>query len=183
MNDKYNDLIKSYESFMDMNQAPNSQLSSLDLSTINNNKIHYLCTKCFKFPYIKFYKDKRFIRINCSCIKNEKILIKDYMNKLSIENGYKSFFNTNNDKNIEKGIKCVEHKRKFRGFSKVYLKNYCLKCINESNNKKDIIRFDKIKIEDKKIDQFLKIINCKTERIKIISFEDSNIINRTKIII
>ena len=40
-------------------QEINSHLSSLDIENIYNNKDHYLCTQCLKFPYIKFCNDKK----------------------------------------------------------------------------------------------------------------------------
>ena len=43
-----------------------SHLSNLDISNINNNKDHYLCTQCLKFPYIKFCKNRKHIRLTCS---------------------------------------------------------------------------------------------------------------------
>ena len=44
---------------------------------INNvdNFIHYYCTSCHKFPFIKFWKDRKNIRLTCSCFNNKKILI------------------------------------------------------------------------------------------------------------
>ena len=53
-----------------------SHLSNLDISNINNNKDHYLCTQCLKFPY------------------NEKILIKDLFEKniLFIKNNSNKIF-------------------------------------------------------------------------------------------
>ena len=61
MNDKSNNLLKSFESFINEGEKPDNQLSNLDLSSINNIEIHYLCTKCLKFPFIKFCKDKKIL--------------------------------------------------------------------------------------------------------------------------
>ena len=30
----------------------NNQFPNLDIENINNNRNHYSCTQCFKFPYI-----------------------------------------------------------------------------------------------------------------------------------
>ena len=151
----------------------NNQVNILDLSSINNMEYHYLCTKCLKFPYINFCKDKKFIRITCSCFNNKKILIKDYF-KTHIENIiYKSFLISNNNKDIEEELLCKLHKKKFQGFSKIYCYNYCQSCIDDKDDN-DIIRFDNIKIGDTKIEYLLKIIN------NIKSIEEYNIFYRFK---
>ena len=49
-------------------QEINTHLSNLDIENINNNRNHYLCCKCFNFPYIKFCKDRKHIRLTCSCL-------------------------------------------------------------------------------------------------------------------
>ena len=38
-------------------QETNFQLSNLNIEKIYNNRNHYLCTQCLKFPYIKFCKE------------------------------------------------------------------------------------------------------------------------------
>jgi len=177
MTDKSNDLIESFELFIEKNnQASNNQLYNLNLSSINNIEIHYLCGKCLKFPYIKFCKNKKFIRLNCSCFNNKKILIQDYLQ--SIEDNYKSFLNSNSYQDNEKGILCKKHNAKFKGFSKIYLKNYCQSCIDNKNNNDFIVKFDNIKIEDKKIEKLLTKINNNN----IISNEENDTIIIDKII-
>ena len=44
------------------------------------------------------------------------------------------------------------YKNKFKGFSKLYLDNYYESCIDLKRYNDIIIRFDNIKIEDKKIE-------------------------------
>ena len=82
MINKPKDLKKSYESFCDKCITSHNQLNNLCLSSIHKN-VHYICNKCLKFPYIKFCKDLKHLRLTCSCFNNKKILIKDY---------YKNFF-------------------------------------------------------------------------------------------
>ena len=60
----------------------NSHLSNLDIENINNNRDHYLCSHCHKFPYINFCKSRKHIRLTCSCFNNKKILIKDILEKI-----------------------------------------------------------------------------------------------------
>ena len=128
-----------------------SELFSLDEGTINNIKNHYLCNTCHKFPFIKFYKDRKHIRLTCSCVNNKKMLIKDLFDKniLSIENKNINFITTNDiNDDIENELICKEHNKKFKGFSKIFLDNYCESCINNQTENDYIIRFDDIKIED-----------------------------------
>ena len=54
-----------------------SQLFNQDIEPIYDNSNHYFCTECLKFPFIKFCKDRRNIRLTCSCMNNKKILIED----------------------------------------------------------------------------------------------------------
>ena len=115
----------------------NSHLFNLDIENIYNNRDHYLCTQCFKFPYIKFCKDRKHIRLTCSCFNNKKILIKDLFEKniLSIENysniNLLSTTDLNLNDDIENELKCKKHNKiffnqnnKFIGFSKIYLDNF-----------------------------------------------------------
>ena len=170
----------------------NSHLSNLDIENINNNRDHYLCSHCHKFPYIKFSKNRKHIKLTCSCFNNKKILIKDIFGKniLSIENNSNINLLSTNNLNLkddyENGLKCKEHKDtlfndddKFHCFSKIYLKNYCHSCINGHHYKIEdkIIKFDDIKIEDIKIKQLLNKINNNNK-----PFEESNINNTFTII-
>ena len=143
-------------------QEIKSQLFDSDIENINNNRNHYLCTQCSKFPYIKFCKDRKNIRITCSCFNNKKILIKDLFenNILSIgSNSNKNLLSTTNlnlNDDIENELICKEHNKKFEGFSKIFLAHYCQSCIDYSFHENDIIiKFDDIKIEDIKIKQLL----------------------------
>ena len=148
-------------------------LLNLDIEPIHETDYssHYLCTKCLKFPFIKFCKDKKNIKVTCSCFNNKKILIKnlyDNSNNISIESSYINLLSTTNinvsNKNFENIFICNKHNKKFKYFSKFFLNNYCEDCIKYKkdlniNSNNDIIRFKDIKIEDEKINQILKIIN------------------------
>ena len=169
-----------------------SQLFNQNIETIYDNSNHYFCTECLKFPFIKFCKDRKNIRLTCSCINNKKILIEDLF---SFESKYNLLIKKNNlftttinsNKSINKIIKnnfiCKEEKKKFVGFSINYMENYCPVCINIQNeNEKDsIIHFNDIKIENEKILQLLEKINEHNDNnnenindIKIIKNNDSN---------
>ena len=174
MNDSSNNI--TYINNSNLNStAPetNNQFPNLDIENINNNRNHYSCTQCFKFPYIKFCKDKKHVRLTCSCFNNEKILIKDLFEKniLSIENNSNiNLLSTSNLKdNNEIEHKCKKHDEKFEGFSKFYMDNYCKYCINKQK-RDDIIKFDDLKIEEIKIEKLLKKINNNNK-----PFEESDI--------
>ena len=148
-------------------QEKHSHLSNLDIENIYNNRDHYLCTQCLKFPYIKFCKDRKHVRLTCSCFNNKKILIKDLIenNILSLKsNSNTNFLSTSNldlNDDIENEIKCKEHHEKFEGFSKIFLDNYCQSCINEHQGKIEdkIIKFNDINIVKIKIEELLNKIN------------------------
>ena len=133
-----------------------------DMGTIYDYSLHYFCTKCLKFPFIEFCKDRKNIRLTCSCFNNEKILIKDLFSQVySFHFSIKSniyFSTTNNDNDIENVLFCKKHNKQFKGFSKNFLNNYCQDCINKKSDNDIIIYFDDIKIEDKKILQLLNKI-------------------------
>ena len=59
-------------------QEIEDQLTNLEIGNIKNDRVHYLYTQCLKFPYIKFCKDRKHIRLTCSCFNNKKILIKRF---------------------------------------------------------------------------------------------------------
>jgi len=63
--------------------------------------------------------------------------------------------------NINNGSMLIykEHNKKFKGFSKFFLNNYCEECDNNYINEiycNDIIRFEDIRIEEKKIDKLIE---------------------------
>ena len=68
------------------------------------NSYHYLCPNCLKFPFIKFYKDRKNIRWTCSCINNKKILIKDLFNRIINDSIGNSFISLNIDNKIDDKI-------------------------------------------------------------------------------
>ena len=141
-----------------------NKLFNTDEESINKNynDSHYFCTKCHMFPFIKFNKDRKNVRLTCSCFNNKKILIEEVFKIYSIESSLSIFLSKSNlNINIENEFKCKEHNKKFKGFSKYFLSNYCDDCDNYINEKfdNDIIRFNDIKIEEKKIEELTKIIN------------------------
>jgi len=180
------DSASNFSSYLNDSNLFNTseKINSHFIENIYNNRDHYLCAQCLKFPYIKFCKDRKHVRLTCSCFNNKKILIKDLIEKniLSIEsNSNINFLSTSNlnlNDDIEKEIKCEEHNNKFKGFSKIYLDNYCQSCIEKNYEIEDkIIKFDDIKIEKIKLEQLLNKINNNNK-----PFEEFNINNSYKII-
>jgi len=179
---------KDYSKFYDSNsnipegkEDNKSQLFNIDIEPIYDKSNHYFCTKCLKFPFIKFCKDRRNIRLTCSCFNNKKILIEDLF---SFESKYNLLIknnnlfttiksNKNNNEINENNFICKEHLEKFEGFSINYLNNYCQNCFKDESD--NIINFNDIKIEKRKIQELLKKIN---------EYDDYNndIVNNIKII-
>ena len=139
---------------------------NMDEEPINNNynDSHYFCAKCHMFPFIEFNKDRKSVRLTCSCFDNKKMTIEEVFKLYSIESSLSIFLsksNLNLNINIENELICKQHNKKFKGFSKYFLRNFCEDCDYYKNEKfdNDIIRFNDIKIEEKKIDELIKIIN------------------------
>jgi len=151
---------KDYSNFYNSNiptsQKDNkSQLFNTDTEPIYDDSNHYFCTKCLKFPFIKFCKDRKNIRLTCSCFNNKKILIEDlfsFENKYNLliknNNLFSTTINSNEDNNeiIKNNFICKKHKRKFEGFSIDYMDNYCPSCYEIKDNNNNIINFNDIKI-------------------------------------
>ena len=143
------------------------EIFDTNIETIqNDDNYNYFCTRCLKFPLIKFCKDRKNIRLTCSCFNNKKISIEDFYSLNSIESSVSNFLSdTKVNINIEDEFICNEHDKKFVGFSKFFLNNYCEECFNdmEKFDENDIIKFDDIKIEEKKIEELIKKINVKND--------------------
>ena len=125
------------------------EIFNTNIETIQDNVNYndYFCSGCLKFPFIKFCKDRKNVRLTCSCFNNKKISIEDLLKKNSIENSVSNFFSdTNLNINIEDEFKCKEHDKKFVGFSKFFLNNYCDECFNfmDEFDENDIIKFDEL---------------------------------------
>ena len=136
--------------------GPNSNIKILNKV---DESIHYLCPKCFKFPFIKFYKDKKNIRITCSCFNNKKILIKDFLNKTN--NYILIESNLSNLDIIELdgvGLFCQNHNQKYIGFDKRDYLNNCKDSLNENS-----INYKDIEIDNEKINKLLKYINLNSD--------------------
>jgi len=166
---------KDYSNFYDYNsnipisQKDNkSQLFNTDTEPIYDDSNHYFCTKYLKFPFIKFYKDRKNIRLTCSCFNNKKVLIEDlfsFENKYNLliknNNLFTTTINSNEGNNeiIENNFICKEHKKKFEGFSINYMDNYCPSCYKIKDNSSSIINFNDIEIDNGKILQLFEKIN------------------------
>ena len=120
-----------------------------NIESIKNDYNHYFCTNCNKFPFIKFCKNRKNVRMTCSCFNNKKISIEELFKIIYIKKRRANILSESTlNINIENQLKCREHNKKFKGFSKFFLNNYCEDCddyIDEIYDN-DIIRFDKIRI-------------------------------------
>ena len=122
-----NDYSNFYPSILNNNtqsKDKKNEILKLDLEPIFESH-HYLCPKCLKFPFIKFCKDRKIIRLTCSCVNNKKILIKDFLNKINnfdFENSWLNFENNNNDKDYEDELICKEHNKNLNIFQNIFYK-------------------------------------------------------------
>ena len=119
----------------------------------SNFSLHYLCPDCLIFPFIKFCKDKKHIKLTCLCFNNEKILITDFLDKISKDTNNISTFltsKTNINLNDDKEIICKKHNKKYEYFCSNCISHYCNneKCRPTHNYiKLEEIRFDNTKLE------------------------------------
>ena len=140
------------------------EIFNTNIDTIQNkdNYNDYFCTGCLKFPFIQFCKDRKNIRLTCSCFNNKKISIEELFKINSIENSVSNFLSdTNINVDYEDELICKEHDKKYVGFSKFFLNNYCEECFNDMDkfDENDIIKFEDIKIDEKKIEELNNKIN------------------------
>ena len=141
------------------------------------------------FLFIKFCKDRRNIRLTCSCFNNKKILIEDLFSfekkfNLLIKNSNLFTTTINSNKNYNKisenNLICKEDKEKFENFSINYMDNYCPLCSKVKHKSDSTFDFNDIKIENEKILQLIEKIhenndynNYNINNIKIIQNNDS----------
>ena len=129
------------------------------LKDVNNINQHYLCQKCFTFPYIEIITENE-IRYRCVCSKEEKegskiIKIKDLINQITN-------FVDKKDININKkeGLICSKHGQEFRYYCSKHLKNICKNCCESHLNEMcklivfDFNDYDTHKKVNKLIDYF-----------------------------
>ena len=95
-----------------------NEIFNTSTESINNdyNYNHYFCTKCYKLPFIKFSKDRKNVRLTCSCFKNKKVSIEELFKLIYIKNS-EAIFLPESTLNLDIGneLKCKEHNKKFKG--------------------------------------------------------------------
>ena len=132
------------------------------LKDVNNINQHYLCQKCFTFPYIEIITENE-IRYRCVCTKEEKegskiIKIKDLINQITN-------FVDKKDNNINKkeGLICSKHGQEFRYYCTKHLKNICKKCCESHlNGMCKLIVFDFNDYDThKKVNKLIEYFNSK----------------------
>ena len=175
-----------YGSFLEKFADNKNEIFTTNIETIKKdyNDNHYFCKKCYKFPFIKFCKDKKNIKLTCSCFNNKKISIEELFKINSIEDSISIFLSEINlNINNESILICNEHNKKFKGFSKFFLNNYCEDCYDYTNEiyDNDIIKFEDIRIEEKKIEELIKKINDNNDISREISEEASDSIKFNEI--
>ena len=179
--DTSNLMVKKFTKFDKIYKNKKSNVNDIiKLYDSNNQNLHYLCNRCHKFPYIKFCKDRKYIRLTCSCNNNKKILINEFFNNYS--SFANSSLNINDENDIEINLLCKKHKKKFKGFSKIFLDNYCQFCIDQKNDNDNIITFDYMEREDENILRQIKNGNSKIFEETNINSKFKNIITKDKIL-
>ena len=149
---------KLYGSYINQSQkaSNNSPIFNLPIEPIeNNSSSHYLCTKCLRFPFIDFCKDREHIKLTCCCYKNKKRTINELLdekeNLIFINNTSIEKFLSDNAKlfDFEKsgyGLFCMGTHWKYMGFNKYYYSNVCIK----NGIGEYVIKFKDIEIDEKK---------------------------------
>ena len=184
--DNYFSYNKFYDSYNEPSIDNKSEILNTNIESIINdyNFNHYYCDKCYKYPFIKFSKDRKNVRLTCSCLNNKKITIEELFKIIDIRNSEANFLTESSlNINIENQLKCKEHNKKFKGSSKIFLYNYCEDCYEYRNGLyyNDIIIFDEIKIEEKKIEEIIEKIYDNKDLSEEISEETSNYTRYIKI--
>jgi len=168
-----------YDSNIEKSSDNINEIFNTNIDSIKNdyNYNHYFCTKCYKFPFIKFCKDKKSVRLTCSCFNNKKILIEELFKIIYIKNSEAIILPESTlNIDIENHLICNMHNKKFKGFSKFFLTNYCKHCqdYRYEINKNDIIKFDEMRLDESKIDQIIEKINGNKDLSEELSEESSN---------
>ena len=106
-----------YIKFYDLDQSKDNidELFNINTESINNDNYynHYLCIKCHKFPFIKFCKNRKDVRLTCSCFNNKKITIKKLYKILNINDSKANLFSeTSSNIDNENHLICKKHQRK-----------------------------------------------------------------------
>ena len=129
---------------------------------------HYFCTKCYKFPFLKFCKDRTNVKLTCSCFNNKKISIEELFKNISIENSLSIFLSETNLNiiNIENELICKVRNKEFKGFSKFLLNSYCEQMLDYINKifENDIILYNDIKMEENKIEELKRKVNNNNDK-------------------
>ena len=80
---------KFYGSLLD--QSTEKRSETFNTNIVNYN--HYFCNDCNKFPFIKFCKDRKNVRMTCSCFNNKKLSIEELFKIIYIKNIEAIFLN------------------------------------------------------------------------------------------
>jgi len=162
----------SYISKENLNEPFN--LSTIIIPKLKNPNNHYICTKCFYFPFIQFLDNKEDIIYTCACVKNERLKIKDLFdseNKYVINLNNNNIINSNDNVNLNKdlGFKCTRHKsnenKQFKYFCWTCNINICEDCLQyHLNNDHDLMNIEYQKVEmNKNIELINDFLNKEEE--------------------
>ena len=112
-----------YGSFFDQSTEKKNETLNINTDSINNDYkySHYFCFNCNNFPIIKFCKDKKNVRLTCSCFNNKKISIKELFHINDIKNNRSNFlFESTLNTNIENHLKCESITKYLKVFQNIF---------------------------------------------------------------
>ena len=133
----YGSLDSNYDFFLYSSSVSNKNTVDFDIPPILETKYiksHYLCPKCYFFPFITFQNQYE-ICYTCKCRKEEVVTLEKLFEP---KNEY--IILINNDDNIH-GLRCIhkEISHKFKYYCTNCHVNLCKKCCESHSNKNHIL--------------------------------------------
>ena len=90
-NNLYNEIIGSNSNsnnIPSMNKTIKSPFNTNIDFILKPEEHHYICNKCYLFPFIEF-KNKKYIKLTCSCFNNKEMSIADFFTNFSYYENFK----------------------------------------------------------------------------------------------
>ena len=112
-----------YSSYLEQITENKNEIFNTKIDSIINdyNYNHYFCTNCKIFPFIKFCKDRKNVRLTCSCYNNKKISIEELFKLIYIKNTRIIYLpETTLNLNIENQLICNKHKKNLKAFQNFF---------------------------------------------------------------
>ena len=166
--DKYNELNNdSHKSESFYENLTNSKNESPFVTKIEpilkvEEKYHYLCPNCHKFPFVEFTKSKKSVKFTCSCYNDKEITINELFDE---NNNYITINNISDSTTIKsvnndyKGLKCQKCDKDNAGyFCEFCLLNLCKTCMKKEKEH-NYIELKAFKIDNDKLNAIITSLN------------------------